>query len=180
MIELVPDDLDDPAFLLLAQRIMNGAVEELKMRDVFVVRIDSWFDCKWLRWWSRKEEELRIPTFTPNRVRSEKRFIWDADKAVWAPGGLPRPLHIRQPGRPWLAQPLDRFSRIAAFVWYSGNSATTKVGSLMLYASGADGYAWYTSLKKSEQWVVADECQVTRRELKSFEERGHQLEMARA
>jgi hypothetical protein len=176
MIELVPAEHDDVAFLSLAQRIINGAITALEIRDVFLVHVDTWFDHKWLRWWSRRAEELRVPTFTPNRVCSEKRFSWDGDRSTWTPVGLPRPLHIRQPGRPWLAQSLDRFSKHAAFVWYSGGTATNTLGSLMFYLSGADGYAWYASLKKADQWTFADECQITRRELVSFAERGQPLE----
>jgi hypothetical protein len=74
VIELVPAGHDDVAFLSLAQRIMKGAIAELEMREVFLVHVDNRFDHKWLGWWSRKEEELRIPTFTPNRVCSEKHF----------------------------------------------------------------------------------------------------------
>lgn len=179
MIELVPAEHDDLAFLSLVQRIMNGAIVALEIRDAFVVHVDSWFDHKWLRWWSRKGEELRVPTFNPNRVRSEKRFLWDIDKSAWTFVGLPRPLHVQQAGRPWLAQPLDRFSGNAAFIWYSRSTGTNKVGSLMFYLSGADGYSWYASLKQNGHWAVADEFQVTRRELLSFYERGHQLEMSR-
>lgn len=83
MIELIPAEHDDAAFLSLAQRIMNGAVAALEIRDVFLVHVDNWFDHKWLRWWSRRGEELRVPTFTPNRVRSEKHFVWDVDKSAW-------------------------------------------------------------------------------------------------
>jgi hypothetical protein len=180
MIELVPAEHDDLAFLSLAQRIVNGAIAALEIPDAFVVHVDSWFDYKWLRWWSRKDEELRVPTFTPNRVRSQKRFVWDVDKSAWTFVALARPLHIRQPGRPWLAQPLYRFSRNAAFIWYSGSTAMNKVGSLMFYRSGAAGYAWYASLRNDAQWVIADEFQITRRELLSFEERGHQLEITQA
>ena len=36
MIELVPDEHDDFAFLSLAQRIINGAIEELRMREVLI------------------------------------------------------------------------------------------------------------------------------------------------
>jgi hypothetical protein len=85
---------------------------------------------------------------------------------------------FRQPGRPWLAQPIDRFSEAAAFIWYSGNTVTNKVGSLMLYLSGAEGYSWYASFRKGQKWTVADECRITRRELFVFEERGRQLEVA--
>ena len=178
MIELVPAEHDDVAFLSLAQRIVNGAIAELRMREVFLVHVDNWFDHKWLGWWSRKDEELRVPTFTPNRVLSEKHFVWKAETSAWESIELQKPLHVRQPGRPWLAQPIDRFSESAAFIWYSGNTATNKVGSLMLYLSGAEGYSWYASFRKSEEWAVADECRITRRELSVFEERGRQLELA--
>jgi hypothetical protein len=181
MIELVPAEHDDCAFLTLAQRIMNGAIAALQVREVFLVHVDNWFDHKWLGWWSRKgEKELRVPLFTPNRVRSEKHFVWDGEKSTWISVDLPRPLHVRQAGRPWLAQPLGRFSECAAFIWYSGNTTTNKVGSLMLYLSGAEGYAWYASFKKDWPWTVADEFRVTRRELASFEERGRQIELVRA
>jgi hypothetical protein len=177
MIELIAADNDDVAFLSLVQWIVNGAIVELRMREVFLVHVDNWFDHKWLGWWSRKEEELRVPTFTPNRVRSEKHYVWNGETSAWESIGMQRPLHVRQPGRPWLAQPLDRFSESAAFIWYSGSSATNKVGSLMLYLSGAEGYSWYASFRKSEEWIVADEFRITRRELSVFGERGRQLEL---
>jgi hypothetical protein len=178
VIELIPIALDDAGFLSLAQRIMNGAIAELRMPEVFIVNVDNWFDHKWLGWWSRKDEGLRVPTFTPNRVLSEKHFVCKAETSVWERIELQKALHVRQPGRPWLAQPLDRFSESAAFVWYSGSTATNKVGSLMLYLSGAEGYSWYASFRKAEEWTVADECGITRRELLVFEERGRQLELA--
>jgi hypothetical protein len=90
---------------------------------------------------------------------------------------MPAPLHVRQPGRPLLAKRLEQFSKIAAFAWYSGNTATNKIGSLMFYLSGADAYAWYASFRKNEGWAVVDEFHITRRELASFEHRGLQLEM---
>jgi hypothetical protein len=178
VIELVLAEHDDAAFLSLAQRIMNGAIAELRMSEVFLVQMDNWFDHKWLGWCSRKEEELRVPPFTPNRVHSEKHFVWKSETSTWEDIVLQKPLHVRQADRPRLAQPLDCFSESAAFVWYSGNTTTNKVGSLMLYLSGAEGYSWYASFRKSEAWAVADECRITRRELSAFEERGRQLELA--
>jgi hypothetical protein len=167
VIELVPTEHDDVAFLSIAQRIMNGAIAKLRMGEAFVVHVDNWFDHKWLGWWSRKDEELRVPTFTPNRVFSEKHFVWTAETSVWESIALQKPLHVRQPGRPWLARPIDRFSESAAFIWYSGHAATNKVCSLMLYLSGAEGYSWYASFRKGEDWTVADElrdesCQYSR------------------
>jgi hypothetical protein len=48
MIELVPAEYDDLGFLSLARRIINGAIVELRMREVFLVHVDNWFDHKWL------------------------------------------------------------------------------------------------------------------------------------
>ena len=181
MIQLIPAEHDDLAFLSLAQRILNGAITTLQLHEVYLVQIDNWFDHKWLGWrstWRHKNlEELRVPMFTPNRVYSEKHFVWDAETSAWKSVGLSVPLHVRQAGHPLLAKPLDRFSKCAAFVWYSCNTESNKVGSLMFYLSGADDYAWYASLKKDEKWTVGDEFRITRRELLLFEERGLQMEL---
>src|SRR6266576_3106244 len=165
MIELVPTENDDAAFLALAQRIVNGAIVELGMREVFLVHVDNWFDHKWLGWWSRKDEELRVPTFTPNRVLSEQHFLWKVEASVWESIELQKPLHIRQPGRPWLAQPIDRFSESAAFIWYSGNTRVNRGGSWMLYRGGPGAYWWYASFGEGKGGPVAKECQTTRRDL---------------
>jgi len=185
MIELVPAETDDPAFLELAQRIVNGAVAALRAPEVYVVHIDNWFDHKWLGWWSdwkhKQLKELHVPPFNPNRVRSQKHFIWDAKSSRWKSTDPGKPLHVRQPGRRRsYTQPLERFSKSAAFVWYSGNTATNQAGSLMLYVSGAGDYAWYASFLKGKRWKVDDGFRLTRRELVSFEESGRQIELLQA
>ncbi len=48
MIELIPGEGDDVEFLALVQRIVNGAVSALDVREVFLVHVDNWFDHKWL------------------------------------------------------------------------------------------------------------------------------------
>jgi len=175
MIELIPSEYDDDAFLSLVQKIVNGAIISLQVREVYLVQVDNWFDWKWLGWRSRRGKELNIPPFDPNRVRSEKRYIWETDRSQWTPVDLLKPLHLRQPGRSWSAQPLERFSSFAAFIWYSGNTVTNRAGSLMLYLSGAEDYAWYASFTKKGHWKVEGERQITRRELMGFEDCGRQI-----
>lgn len=165
----------------LVQRIINGALAALEVCDVYLVQTDNWFDWKWLGFWSQGVrgvglQKLRVPPFNPNRVRSEKHFTWDPLSSRWAAAAQKKPLHIRQPGRSSLAQPLDVWSKSAAFIWYSGNSTANKAGSLMFYLSGAEAYAWYASFRKDDDWKLEGERQTTRRELASFEERGRRLE----
>ena len=154
----------------------------LEMREVYLVHVDNWFDHKWLGWWSSWEhkelKQLYVPSFNPNRVRSQKHFMWDAKSARWTLTGQGKALHLSQPGRFSSAyrQRLDQFSKSAAFIWYSGNTLTNLAGSMMLYLSGAEDYAWYALFRKDETWTRADEFRITRRELLSFEERGRQME----
>ncbi len=182
MIELAPSEHDDLAFLQLAQRIINGAVAELGTREVYLVQTDNWFDFKWLGFWSRGEKkeltELFIPPFNPNRIRSERHFVWDAISSRFTAAAHEKPLHRRQPGRSHsFAVPLERVSKSAAFIWYSGNTVTNRAGSLMLYLSGAEAYAWYASFSKDGHWKFHDERRIARRELLAFEECGRQMEV---
>jgi hypothetical protein len=48
----------------------------------------------------------------------------------------------------------------------------------MLYVSGAEGYSWYASFRKSKEWTISDEFQITRHELLAFADRGQQLALA--
>ncbi len=61
MIELIPVEDDDVEFLALVQRIVNGALGALDVREVFLVHVDNWFDFKWLGWWSWDEGEHGVP-----------------------------------------------------------------------------------------------------------------------
>ena len=181
MIELVSTEHDDADFLSLVQRILNGALAALEVREVYLVHTDNWFDWKWLGFWSRRDRDdvtqLRVPSFTANRIRSEKRLLWDLAEARWLEADHNKPLHVLKPGPSKVAPlPLDRWSKSAAFIRYSGNSITNRAGSLMLYLAGAGAYAWYASFRRNGHWKVEGERRTTRRELASFEERGRQLE----
>jgi hypothetical protein len=181
VLELVATEHDDAAFLTLAQRIMNGSIAALQVREIYLVHIDNWFDFKWLRWRTNKrEDELRVPPFSPNRVQSEKHFVWDVQKLAWIPIELRKPLYYWPAHGSWPATKIDRLAERAAFIWYSATTTTNKAGSLMLYLSGAEGYAWYASFRKVEHWTVTDEYGILRRELDSFAERGRQLEVVQA
>ena len=175
MIELTAAEHDDPDCLALIQRIVNGALAILDVREAFVVHIDNWFDHKWLRWRVGSGADLRIPPFTPNRVCAQSHF--SRGDAEWVHQGPGKPLHVSQPGRTWLAVPLSKVSDSGAFIWYSGRTAVNKAGSLMFYLAGTESYAWYASFKKGDGWAIDDECRITRRELLVFEDRGRQLEL---
>src|SRR5262249_48392627 len=150
---------------------------ELRADVAFIIRVDNWFDYKWLGWSNRKTSELRVPPFGSNRVHSERRVILGNEPETWAEVRLPKSLHVPDAARPELGQRIDAISNRGAFIWYSGNTAPNGIGSLMLYLSNAEGYCWYATFKNGECWALSDECQITRRTLLSFE--AHGAEVAR-
>jgi hypothetical protein len=181
MIELTAFANDDPRFLDLARRIVNGAIALLGVPEVYLVHVDNWFDHKWLGWWSNWEHKqpttLYVPPFNPNRVLAQQHYLWNSENSHWALAGQGKVLHHRLPGRPARSrQKLDQVARFAAFIWYSGNTLVNRAGSMMFYLSGTEAYAWYASFMNDGGWKVNDEFHVTRRELSSFEERGRRVE----
>jgi len=180
MIELTLTPHDDPGFLSLTSRIIKGAIVAYDVREVFLVHIDTWFDHKWLGWWSSIGDKLCVPPFTPRRVLSEQRFVRSEERSTWTSAVLKSPLHIRQPGRVTLARPLKRFSQDAAFVWYSGSTAINTLGCLMFYRYGTECSAWYASIGRKTNWNIVETCRISPDELRWFEERGREPETAAA
>ena len=183
MIEWAASEGDDIGFLEIAARTVNGALADLQVCEVYLVRIDNWFDFKWLGWWSSWKHgeltELCVPAFNPNRVRSQDHFVWDVDSSRWIAAGHGTPLHVHQLGLQLSNRRMLRtVSKSAAFIWYSGNTLANRVGSLMVYQSGAEDYAWYAGFAKKDRWIVGDGNRISRSELKSFDDRGRQMEVA--
>ena len=179
-IELAASESDDAAFIELVQRIVNGVLADMLISEVYLVHIDNWFDHKWLLWWSSGGQQeltkLCVPPFNPNRVRSQMHFFRDAKNSAWIETDPGKALHVRQPGRRSQRKLLEQVSESAAFIWYSGNTLKNRAGSLMLYQSGDEDYAWYASISKKETWKIDDGFRITRRELASFEERGRPMD----
>ena len=81
---------DDPDFVTLTGRITRALASEFSPKQVVVVRIDNWFDRKWLAFSGivfsgvgRWNEELTVPPFNANRVLEERHYqdsngAWEA------------------------------------------------------------------------------------------------------
>ncbi|MEM6516596.1 MAG: hypothetical protein AAF688_10475 [Bacteroidota bacterium] len=65
---------DNPNFILNCEKIIQNRIELWKPNDIFVTRIDNWFDQKWMEFsgtimagLSIWKAETTIPPFHPNR-----------------------------------------------------------------------------------------------------------------
>jgi hypothetical protein len=152
MISLPRDSHDDPAFLEIVSRITNSALQQTKANRLYLVRLDNWFDHKWLGYSGGNEHrkgalggpDLRIPAFVPNRVVAET--LWVRKDESYEPTLIPTPLHRKRFGDYADSLRVSQVSQGAVFVWYSANSGPNGRGSVMAYFPVEHHYwAWYAA-----------------------------------
>src|SRR5947209_7067041 len=103
MIDIIAFEDDDPAFLALIGSVVRGALLVYQPRELYVVKVDNWFDHKWLGWSGMDfgpggplSEEFTLSAFTPNRIRSQHHFVWNAQAADYICDGTSSALHVHQ------------------------------------------------------------------------------------
>lgn len=189
MIDGIPvQDSDDPVFLAALNALLADLVAAYRPGEVHLIRIDRWFDHKWLKFsgkgrvafdgWPRFDtaldvfwrEKLTFPPFTPNRVLEQISFERVDD--AYRPMRDARAVH--RPARSHSAKNLHRrvadFTQSGLFVWFSSDTAELEHASLMSYAiEGDSAQTWFASFRrKGDCWTVhrvkgVDEAQVQAR-----------------
>lgn len=152
-------DADDRQFLAIVINVIHA--EDDPKRDLWVIRVDNWFDHKWLRFSGigrvafdgafadhpgvaldeLSQDKLTFPPFSPRRILQQAR--WPAAKGrknLWI---HPR---VLRPSADNLQRRVADFPPFVA-VWYSSRTEENARGSIMSYSS-KDGVldAWYASL----------------------------------
>ena len=171
---------DDERFLALVSRIASTTVQDLRPADVFVTRIDHWFDNKWLGFSGKllgalgvqKRKRLTIPPFMPRRVASHHAYTLDAGTASYRLASVP-PLHRHQQSSDNLTRFIDRVSQSGVFIWFSGGTADANHGSVMVYTIQAESQSgWYASFRRTDDWRLHKVQGLSTPELTSLIERG--------
>jgi hypothetical protein len=171
MIEILPAENDDKNFIGLVEQISNVGINLTQPEEVFIIKIDHWFNFKW-KSFSHKifgalgvwRDELRIPPFIPDRVVEETFFqkigeVYETKSA--------NPLHIYQPSENNARRKIKRKS--ALFVWFSGETTKNSQGSLMIYTFSKDFQnAWYVSFIKKSDWQIYKTDNISKTEAKAM------------
>jgi len=190
--ELPRDPNDDPDFVGLVSRACSAELETKAAQEVFLVRIDNWFDAKWLNFSGKarvafgwhtgmsyspdtaldefRQSKKTFPPFSPNRVIAEYCFIRDED-GTYSP--CVGPLLIHSPVRARSSRNLHRriatFSGSSLFVWFSSKTKINGRGSLMIYrANGTRVTSWYSSFSKENEWRLLRTEGIGREQLRTW------------
>lgn len=171
MIEIITSQNEDRNFVRLVEQILNVGISLIEPKDVFITKVDHWFDFKW-REFSHKifgalgiwREPLRIPPFIPDRIVEESYFEKVGKKYISK--DLYR-LHIYQPSSENAERKINRKSAI--YLWYSGETANYSQGSLMTYSFTEDSQnSWYASFLKKKDWQIYKTDNISRAEINAM------------
>jgi hypothetical protein len=167
---------DDPRFIAGASRLVLGLIQTSSPPVVRLIRIDNWFDHKWLRFsgkgrvafnWGVRvpdtaldamwQTALTLPPFSPGRVAAEQSFH-RSENGDYAESKDTPPLHglVRQHSARNLQRRLADLYPPGLFLWFSSRSFASRRASLLSYLTPASGgHAWYASFHAdSEGWHV--------------------------
>ena len=171
--ELSVTDIDDPAFVALANSFLVHYFEYYSPRFIYVTHINNWFGERWLGFAGKFKgvagirqrrgklgtdgPSLAIPPFKPSRVissvglqlRDDEWSSFDATLHMDKNGGIVHTLY-----------------NAGLFLWYSGNTIENTTASLMFYEVNRGGQnAWYLNFEKKDDWqfvscrnIASEEC----------------------
>jgi len=170
---------DDPAFVQVVASILDSVVSESAPEIIAVIKIDNWFDHKWLNFSGKVagalgiwKKELTIPPFNPNRVKSQMVYRL-ANGGKYVQIETP-PLHIAQPSSENLKRTFKNNTSSGLFAWWSSNTVDNGKGSLMVYTHvDSDPSSWYASFDRDPEWEINKTKGIPSEILKRLMERRH-------
>ncbi len=174
-IDLPLHSSDDPSFVDLVCGVLAGELGAKAAEEIFVVRVDNWFDYKWRNFsgigrfafasafedgqdtalHEFRQAKATFPPFSPERIVAEYCFVRDAEGA-YSLSESARSVHShRRESSCWnLHRRIANFSGSALFVWFSSRTQMNGRGSLMVYRVHRSRVgSWYASFSKKDRWM---------------------------
>lgn len=184
MIELYPQDGDDRRFLGIVGRSVDAICEDV--RDLWIVRVDNWFDHKWLRFSGKGrvpfdgassshpgvaldeffQDQLTFPPFSPRRILQQN--CWTSAEPSASTSLIHR--RVLQHSATNLHRRVSDFSDSMVAIWFSSRTEDNRQGSVMQYTSQNGTLdAWYVSFRlQHSSWQVLRTKGIARERAEAF------------
>ena len=167
---------DDEGFMDGMNRMFSQIVSRYAVRDVFLIRVNNWFDEKWFAFAGNvrevycelPEQEIHnvrnvweyknvvIPPFVPNRIDKQFHFNYE-DETLVELGENARLVHppVLKRSIKNLKNRIMDFCQPGLFMWFSSRSAPNGRASVMLYQTREnDVGGWYASFVRDDSWHI--------------------------
>ena len=180
-LELTADRTDDPCFVSFVTQLISGAIVTHQAPEVYIFKIDHWFDHKWLGFsgkflgavgsWRKR---LTIPPFVANRIVDQRHYGFDEGGDNYQLlAGQGRRIHHRGRAGDNLYRSVKQIAPTSALFWYSGDTAATGRGSLMGYIPIEDDHwPWFLAFVRDDDWRISHRKDIHEYEVRLFQEAG--------
>jgi len=169
---------DDENFLSALNGFVDQLTEDLEPAEVYTIRINDWFDHKWLGYSGRGIiqfpysepyilakldkrflDKLTFPPFNPKQVIAEHH--WELQKSGIYDGTKKQHCiyskKLKYNSYNWYNL-VESVSSSGIFIWFSSNSENSERGSIMVYGiEGTEVQTWYASFSQESGWDVENE-----------------------
>ena len=174
IVNIAQNSSDDPVFLTALNGLLANLVDSHRPSEVHFIRIDRWFDHKWLGYSGRARvafdglrgvdtaldpvwrKKLTFPPFNPNRVLEQISFERIND--AYHRNHNARTIHspLRSHSAKNLQNRIADFTQSGLFVWFSSDTKLLDQASVMSYAvEGDTSQTWFASFRRKEDfWSV--------------------------
>lgn len=155
---------DDKGFVEKTNIILNNFIKSWSPKETFLIKIDNWFDDKWLSFkgtkqhnlafWDWTSENITFPPFHPNRVFFEKK--WRRFDNNYQEEALKSPIHLIQESEENFKRKIIKNCKNTLICWFSDNTILNTRGSIMIYfIQNQEVIPFYIELKNNANWKVS-------------------------
>ena len=175
IIDLEFKEGDSKEFLTAIGSLIAVLVKDQEPKHLYVVRINKWFDHKWLGYSGRGrikfdsglwidtalepmwKEKLTFPPFNPNQIGDQVHWERKEDGTYGGSKKEPRWVHKyrARSSSSNLQNRVADFTNSGLFIWFTSGTEANMHGSIMVYiVDNQNASAWYASFKKEKNWAI--------------------------
>ncbi len=160
LIEFLAEETDAEGFVKCVGSVARGLCRIHAPAELIVVRIDNWFDHKWVGFSGKIlgalgvwKKTLTIPPFVPGRVCWQRRYQRVSSSESYELTDPGPSLHITDKSTPKLRREVSKIAPKTVLLWFSSNTEPNKKGAVMAYVPTENDYwAWYVGLGGNGEW----------------------------
>ena len=180
MIKIPAEEGDAEDFRKSVEGIVCGVCRAYAPDELMLVRIENWFDRKWVGFSGKLhgsvgiwKQDLTVPPFVPSRVCWQHRYSRagnSKDYEITLPGPN---LHISTKVAAAKNRFLPKVAPGMALVWFSSNSERNEKAALMAYIPvGNEYWVWYAGYRRNGAWKPGQLLGISIDELRGLESSG--------
>jgi hypothetical protein len=180
-IHIAPRGRDDPGFIRQINRVLAGLVRRIRPREVFVIQVADAFGDRWCgtggKFLGKRDAQTvvsraspKLPPFEPGRVEHEQCFRLALDLTSYIVTDEFEPLHVHGLSGREYQRDLSRFTEAGAFVWYSGETMDSGVGTALVQIVTPEfSDVWHVTFGVTAgEWSFVEGLGITRDQFETY------------